>query len=156
MGKTLKYGEFDFGPSKTYVSGYCRGGTIKKAAGGRVTEKATGEVYPSRKEMVKHEAEETPTMQRREDVQKYQVQAPVRPSRPAMRRAVPVAPAGPMITMKKGGAVSAAGAYKVPKVMNEFKAGELHSGSKSGPTVTNPKQAVAIALSEARAAAKRR
>jgi hypothetical protein len=42
---------------------------------------------------------------------------------------------------KKGG--------KVAKVMHEFGAGELHSGSKKGPKVTNPKQAVAIALSEA-------
>ena len=39
---------------------------------------------------------------------------------------------------------------KVKKVMGEFKAGALHSGSKQGPEVSNPKQAVAIALSEAR------
>ncbi len=39
---------------------------------------------------------------------------------------------------------------KVKKVMHEFKEGELHSGSKKGPVVKNPKQAVAIALSEAR------
>lgn len=39
---------------------------------------------------------------------------------------------------------------KVRKVMKEFKAGKLHSGSKKGPTVKNPKQAIAIALSEAR------
>jgi uncharacterized protein DUF6496 len=39
---------------------------------------------------------------------------------------------------------------KVAKVMHEFKAGELHSGSKRGPKVTNPKQAVAIALDQAR------
>ena len=38
---------------------------------------------------------------------------------------------------------------KVSKVMREYKAGKLHSGSKKGPEVTNPKQAVAIALSEA-------
>ncbi len=44
------------------------------------------------------------------------------------------------------------GAYKVPKVMSEWKQGTLHSGSKQGPVVTNPKQAVAIALSEARKA----
>lgn len=31
----------------------------------------------------------------------------------------------------------------------EFKRHALHSGSKQGPLVTNPKQAVAIALSEA-------
>ena len=39
---------------------------------------------------------------------------------------------------------------KVKKVMHEFKEGELHSGSKSGPVITNPKQGIAIALSEAR------
>lgn len=39
---------------------------------------------------------------------------------------------------------------KVKKVMKEFSAGELHSGSKKGPVVTNPKQAVAIGYSEAR------
>lgn len=39
---------------------------------------------------------------------------------------------------------------KVGKVMHEFKAGTLHSGSKHGPKVTKRKQAVAIALSEAR------
>jgi len=39
---------------------------------------------------------------------------------------------------------------KVEKVMHEFKEGKLRSGSKKGPEVTNPKQAIAIALSEAR------
>lgn len=33
--------------------------------------------------------------------------------------------------------------------MKKFKAGELHSGSKTGPVVTNRKQAIAISLSEA-------
>lgn len=37
---------------------------------------------------------------------------------------------------------------KVAQVMHEFKEGELHSG-KSDTIVTNPKQAIAIALSEA-------
>lgn len=32
--------------------------------------------------------------------------------------------------------------------MSEFKAGALHSGSKTGKVVRNPKQAIAIALSE--------
>jgi hypothetical protein len=36
---------------------------------------------------------------------------------------------------------------KVGKVMREFKKGQLHSG-KSGKIVKNPKQAIAIALSE--------
>lgn len=39
---------------------------------------------------------------------------------------------------------------KMKKVMHEFKEGELHSGSKKGPIVKNPKQAVAIAYSEAK------
>jgi hypothetical protein len=37
----------------------------------------------------------------------------------------------------------------VGQEMHEFKHGTLHSGSKHGPKVTNRKQAVAIALSEA-------
>ena len=45
---------------------------------------------------------------------------------------------------------SKAGKAKIKKVMHEMKEGELHSGSKKGPVVTNPKQAIAIALSEAR------
>lgn len=35
-------------------------------------------------------------------------------------------------------------------VKKKFEAGKLHSGSKHGPIVTNPKQMVAIELSEAR------
>jgi hypothetical protein len=41
---------------------------------------------------------------------------------------------------------------KIGKVMKEGKEGNLHSGSKKGPVVTNPKQKIAIALSEARKA----
>lgn len=44
---------------------------------------------------------------------------------------------------------------KVSKVMHEWGEGELHSGSKKGPKVTNQKQAIAIALSEARRAKKK-
>lgn len=40
-------------------------------------------------------------------------------------------------------------AEKIAKVMGEYKAGKLHSGSKKGPEVRNPKQAIAIAMSEA-------
>jgi hypothetical protein len=47
----------------------------------------------------------------------------------------------------KGG--SAKAGAKIAKVMGEFKKGDLHSGSKEGPKVKNPKQAMAIALSEA-------
>lgn len=40
---------------------------------------------------------------------------------------------------------------KVEKVMGEYKRGSLHSGKK-GPVVKSRKQAIAIALSEAREA----
>jgi Family of unknown function (DUF6496) len=40
-------------------------------------------------------------------------------------------------------------AKKVGSVMKEYGAGKLHSGS-GGKVVTNPKQAIAIALSEAK------
>ena len=43
----------------------------------------------------------------------------------------------------------AKGRKGVRQEMRKFKAGTLHSGSKSGPVVTNPKQAIAISLSEA-------
>ncbi len=38
---------------------------------------------------------------------------------------------------------------KIHKVMKEFSEGKLHSGSKKGPRVTSPKQAIAIGISEA-------
>lgn len=44
---------------------------------------------------------------------------------------------------------------KVNKVLKEFGEGKLHSGSKKGPVVTNPKQAVAIGYSESRKAKKK-
>jgi ribosomal protein L21E len=43
---------------------------------------------------------------------------------------------------------------KVSKVMKEFKTGSLHSG-KGGKVVKSPKQAIAIALSEAGMAKKK-
>jgi hypothetical protein len=44
---------------------------------------------------------------------------------------------------------------KVQKVMHEFKTGALHSGSKKGPVVKSRKQAIAIALSEAKMSKKK-
>lgn len=47
------------------------------------------------------------------------------------------------------------GQAKVGKVMGEYKKGELHSG-KNGKVVTNPKQAIAISISEAAKLMKKR
>lgn len=42
------------------------------------------------------------------------------------------------------------GNEKIAQTMREYKHGKLRSGSKKGPKVKNRKQAVAIALSQAR------
>lgn len=44
--------------------------------------------------------------------------------------------------------IQTASQKKIAEVMHEFKVGELHSGN-TDTIVTNPKQAIAIALSEA-------
>lgn len=41
---------------------------------------------------------------------------------------------------------------KMEKTMHEFKHGELHSGSKTGPEVTSRKQAIAIGINQAKKA----
>jgi hypothetical protein len=53
---------------------------------------------------------------------------------------------------RRGKIRSTRGRRKVSKVMREFSKGKLRSGSKQGPTVTNPAQAKAIAMSEGRKA----
>ena len=50
--------------------------------------------------------------------------------------------------MKKKPKTKAGKKAKADKVFKEFGQGKLKSGSKSGPTVKNHKQAIAIALSE--------
>lgn len=45
-------------------------------------------------------------------------------------------------------------AAKIGKVMGEYKAGTLNTGSKHGPVVKSQKQAIAIALSQAGVAKK--
>ena len=39
---------------------------------------------------------------------------------------------------------------EIKSVMHEFGEGDLHSGSKTGPVVTAPKQALAIGISKAK------
>lgn len=109
-------------------------------------------------------------------MRKTQKKAPKKPAPPAKK----LQPMGKPRSMKKGGLVKKTGyiklhkgervtpaasalgkgkkAYpkgakaksKIKKTMDEWKSGTLHSGSKKGPKVTNQKQAVAIALSQAR------
>lgn len=45
---------------------------------------------------------------------------------------------------------------KMEKVLHEYKEGKLHSGSKKGPKVKKRSQAIAIAMSEARKATKKK
>lgn len=42
------------------------------------------------------------------------------------------------------------GKAKIKKTMDEWKSGKLRSGSKKGPVVKSQKQAIAIALNQAR------
>lgn len=166
-----KVKDFDFSSSGKTV-GYCGGGMAKGyAKGGKVMEKATGETYPSRRAMEKHESMETPRMQRKEVIQRETVRAPAAPQGMLKNRGAlgvianknpgetrmntaPNLP-GKMMLKTGGPVVPKAGYAKIGKVMGEFKAGDLHSGSKTGPKVTGTKQAVAIALSEARRADKK-
>lgn len=113
-------------------------GPMKKAMGGGVRRPLDRMMREERKAMpVRRMMAEA--AQRRQMADR-----PVEAERPMMRR--PVEPMAPTM-MKKGGDVKG---KKIAKVMREYKKGELHSGSKKGPKVTNPKQAMAIALSEAR------
>ncbi len=116
--------------------------TLKLAKGGQAK-------MPRMEAMDKREMAMTPTMRREAAMTSRKVEAPA-------RKMVPVAPREPMLAMKSGGKVPAGkvSQAKVGKVMGEFKSGDLHSG-KDGKVVTNPKQAIAIALSEGRKAAKR-
>ena len=180
MGKSLKYGEFTFSSDPVGGSkGYARGGSCnmgkaaKMNAGGMAQSQNARRVAPGGVGVVR-----PPVANAGPRTPGSQTGAPeVNPGRPSTRPPVeqPATPgrttprggpvnlgttAGPgggrpgiMPAMAKGGMTSKQQA-KVGKVMGEFKAGELHSGSKSGPVVKSRKQAVAIGLSEARKAGK--
>jgi len=162
MSKTFRYvKEFDFSSAGKPV-GYCMGGRVKKAEGGVVTAampkadkvSATKQYAMEKANIAK---ERTPKIGSGMVVKSETLGVRGNKNPGIKRASVPVAPRQPMIApYAKGGAVPKAGAYKIPKVMSEYKSGELHSGSKTGPVVKSRKQAVAIALSETRAAGKKK
>jgi hypothetical protein len=74
-----KVKDFDFKSGKM-TKGLAMGGSANcYAKGGKVMEKATGESYPSRRAMEKHESMETPRMQRKEVMMRETVKAPSAP-----------------------------------------------------------------------------
>lgn len=184
MGKNLKYGEFTFAPSPARPTGrpvstakstkgipkamydaphaMKNGGMCKGYAEG-------GPKMPARREpeamvrkevallrkagapkaLVQHEVREvrgekdTPATKKAEVAMMRKAKAPL-----SMIKEEMMEPTG----LKKGGAAKMD--MKMGKVMREYGNRELHSGSKTGPVVENPKQALAIAYSEGRKAKK--
>jgi hypothetical protein len=126
MVKYVKEFEFAKG-GQCYVKGYLRGGPVKPV---RSPMRKSDMVVPI----------PTPSINRTEQVAR------------TVSQSVPAKMDEP--TFKKGGAVGPKGQAKVGVVMREFKKGDLHSG-KGGSLVKNPKQAIAIALSEGRKVSKK-
>ena len=180
MGKNIQYGEFTFPasparPTARSVStarstkgipkamydaphamkdgGYAKGGqkmTAKREPEAMVRKEVAllrGAGAP--KALLKHEVREmsgekdTPATIKAEVGMMRKAKAPL-----TMIKEEMMEPTG----MKKGGMTKME--KKVGKVMGEFKSGDLHSGSKSGPVVKNRQQAIAIGLSEGRKASK--
>jgi hypothetical protein len=133
--------DFEFPSSgKTQVRGYMRGGSCGYAKGGDVV--ASGKTPGKGPEHTLGFAKGGHAKSGKGAPKGLSVMIAVGPEK-AMKKGLPPVGAAP-IGLKKGGMA------KVEKVMGEYGKGELHSGSKKGPVVKNPKQAVAIALSEAR------
>lgn len=170
MGKSLKYGEFSFAAPKarptsagykstkgiskaTYDQGHAqamkKGGMKREPEAVVKREVALLKKAGAPKALVKHEVREikgemdTPATKKAEVSMLKKAKAPLSMIKHEMEE--------PTTAMKKGGLSKMD--KKVGKVMSEYKAGELHSG-KNGPVVKNPKQAIAIALSEGRKAKK--
>jgi hypothetical protein len=157
MGKNLKYGEFTFAPSPARPSS-------RPVSTAKSTKGIPKTMYDAPRPMkdggmcksTVGYAKGGPKMPAR--AMKREPEAMVRKEVALLRKAgAPkaiieheVREAKSPIAMKKGGITKMQ--QKVGKVMSEFKAGELHSGSKEGPIVKNPKQAIAIGLSEGRKA----
>lgn len=136
------------GPS---VPVYAKGGAVKKAEGGSVVDKAKLTRTPTAGELkaLSSKPASISESKKAEILRKFKEvvgPTPTEAERKMLQAAMDAARSG----YAKGGLNK--GEKKIGKVMGEFKRGELHSGSKKGPVVRNPKQAVAIALSEARGA----
>ena len=71
-------------------------------------------------------------------------------------KAVKVKKTAKVAKPKVGKKLGIKGKIKLDKVIKEFSAGKLRSGSKQGPKVKNVKQALAIGYSEARRASKKK
>lgn len=165
MGKNIKYGEFTFPASPARPTAMKNGGMCKSTAGyakggPKMPAKREPEAMVRKevallrksgapKALLSHEVREmkgemdTPATIKAEVGAMRKAKAPLSMIREEMME--PTA-------MKKGGMTKME--KKVGKVMGEFKAGDLHSGSKSGPVVKNRQQAIAIGLSEGRKASK--
>lgn len=145
MGKNLKYGEFSFAAPKARPTSagykstkgisndtYDKGHAQAMKNGGRKTMKREPEAIV-RKEVA---------LLKKAGAPKAIIEHEVRESKSP-------------IAMEKGGKAKMSKMdKKIGRVMGEFGRGELHSGSKEGPVVKNPKQAIAIAYSEGRKAKK--
>ena len=156
MGKNLKYGEFTFAPSPARPTGR----PVSTAKSTKGIPKAMYDAPHAMKDggMCKGYAKGGPKMV--EKAMRREPEAMVRKEVALLKKAgAPkavieheVRETKSPIAMKKGGAAKMD--MKMGKVMREYGNRELHSGSKTGPTVENPKQALAIAYSEGRKAKK--
>jgi len=172
--------EFSFPSDKGYsgsagrqmVKGYARGGScgpMEKAKGGGIPAPKKDMLFSKKEVNAKNLLSdgEAPSLPHAKGSVNMKNGGPVKP--PPAKRPPNVAPPQPPVPVRMaavsrpppdhktmaggsppGRMMAKGGAAKVGKVMSEFKAGDLHSGSKSGPAVKSRKQAIAIGLSEAR------
>jgi len=156
MGKNLKYGEFTFGESKARPTSagykstkgiskdtYDKGHAQALKAGGKA---CSGYEKGGPKKVAKAMKREPEAMVRKEVALLKKAGAPKAIIEHEVRESKSP------IAMQKGGMSKMD--MKMGKVMREYGDRELHSGSKEGPVVRNPKQALAIAYSEGRKAKK--
>lgn len=158
MGKTLKYvQDFDF---KAKPCNYAMGGGVFDGTSSALRDKVKQARSVDAMKKVRRDIDRN-EMPRRQSAKIDQSGPKIQPPPPAGPNAPLIQPTPPNAALNKlasvgNPAIAAArpfkkgGVAKVGKVMGEFKSGKLHSGSKKGPVVTSKKQAVAIALSEAK------